>query len=283
MSLTLIPSLWLAGSIAVTGGQNPDKPLPDPQQLRERARASMKRSEKDRENYSCIVNASEDQLDAEGSIKHRKSRVLERFFINGIEIEHVLSRDGKELTGADARKEQERVDKGVKKYGNSREADKLRAQEGKQVDIFLRALRFTNGRRMLRDGRSVVIYDLVGDPSFHPHKVEERFAQALSGRIWMDEDSGQPLEVRIQTDRDVKIGGGLLANLHKGFQLHLLQQRQPDSVWLTKIVEGSGDAKTALFFHPRFRFREELENCHLFSVTTQQKVHAPPAQLSAPK
>jgi hypothetical protein len=91
----------------------------------------------------------------------------------------------------------------------------------------------------------------------------------------MDEESGTPLEMRVETTRDIKIGGGLFANVHKGFQARLLQQRQPDGVWLTKMVEGSGDARAALFLHPRFRFREDLDQCHLFSVNSQQKVQAP--------
>ena len=91
----------------------------------------------------------------------------------------------------------------------------------------------------------------------------------------IDEQSGTPVEMRFETTRDVKIGAGLLANLHKGFWLHLTQQREPDGVWIMKKVEGSGDARAALLVHARFRFREELERCHLFSVDTQQKIGHP--------
>ena len=97
--------------------------------------------------------------------------------------------------------------------------------------------------------------------------------QALTGTIWVDEETASPREIKLQTDRDVKIAAGV-GNLHKGFQLHLLWERQPDGVWLTKLAEGSGDAR-ALFLHQRFRFHEEIERCHLFSVTTQQKVRTP--------
>ncbi len=94
----------------------------------------------------------------------------------------------------------------------------------------------------------------------------------------MDEESGVPKELKVETERDLKIAGGLAANLHKGFQLHLVQQRQPDGVWLTKVAEGSGDVRAVLFLRQRFRFREELEQCHLFSVNTQQKVQAPKSE-----
>ncbi|HEY6986795.1 MAG TPA: hypothetical protein VH369_00345, partial [Bryobacteraceae bacterium] len=52
----------------------------------------------------------------------------------------------------------------------------------------------------------------------------------------------------------------------------VVQQREPDGVWITKTVEGSGDARAALFMHARFRFRQQLEKCHLFSVKTEQKI-----------
>jgi hypothetical protein len=252
-----------------------DTPLPDPRELKQRAIVNMRKSEKDLENYSCMVRVQEFDLNADGSVKRRRQRVEERFYVNGMEINHAQSRDGQPLSGGDAKKEQARVDKEVKKYSDRANVEKEQEHDEKQADTFLRALSFSNGRREQRESRSVVIYDLAGDPNFHPHRVEERFAQALTGRIWMDEESGTPQELQVETVRDVKIGGGLLANVHKGFRAHLIQQRQPNGVWLTKMVEGSGDMKAALFLHPRFRFREDLEKCHLFSVDTQQKIQAP--------
>lgn len=266
-------ALFLVGAFAKS--LCADNPLPDPQQLRQRARASLEKVEKDRENYSCTLQTHEYDLNADSSVKHDKAETVERFFVNGMEINHVLARDGKELTGSDAKKEQEHADKEVKKYSDAANAKKEQDKDEKQLDLFLRALRFTNGHRESRGGRSVVVYDLTGDPNFHPHKVEERFAQAIVGRIWMDEASGVPDELRLETNKDVKVGGGLLANIHKGFHIHMVQQRQPDGVWLTQLVEASGDAKAALFFHPRFRYREDLQKCHLFTVNTLQKVQSP--------
>jgi hypothetical protein len=267
LGVSLLTCGWAAAA--------PDAPLPDPQALRQRARASLQKLRKDRENYSCTVREETFELNADGSVKKKKTVVEERFFVNDWPVDHVLARDGKTLSGEDAKKEQERTDKEVKKFSDAKKADKEEQQNEHQVDIFLRALRFTNGHREERESRSTVVYDLAGDPSFHPQKLEERFAQALTGRIWMDEESGVPSELKVETERDVKIAGGVAANLHKGFQLHLVQQRQPDGVWLTKVAEGSGDVRAILFLRQRFRFREELEQCHLFSVNTQQKVQGP--------
>jgi hypothetical protein len=252
-----------------------DSPLPNAQQLKQRALQSLKNSEKDLEKYSCIVRAQEDELNSDASVKKHKAREEERFFVNGIEVNHLLSRDGKPLSAGDAKKEQDRVNYEVKKYSDPKQVEKRQAQDEKQVEMFMRALRFTDERRQQRDGRNTIVFDLSGDRDFRTRNLEERFAQAMVGRVWIDEETGNVDEMRAQTDRDVKIGGGLVASVHKGFRIALLQQRQPDGVWITKMVEGTGDARAALFLHPRFRFREDLDRCHLFSVDTKQSIQGP--------
>ncbi len=250
-------------------------PIPDGNQIKQRVLKSLRQSEDALENYSCIVRQETDEFDSNGSLKRHQSAVKEQFFVNGMEIEHMLERDGKPLRPSDARNEQVRVDKEVKKYSNLKEVHKVQARDEKEADMFLRALRFTGGRREDRAGRETLLYELSGDPNFHPRKLEERFAQALTGKIEIDELSGTPLDLRFETTRDVKIGAGLLANLHKGFWLHIEQQREPDGAWIMKSVDGSGDARAALFVHTKFRFKEELEKCHLFSVNTEQKIGLP--------
>jgi hypothetical protein len=252
-----------------------DVPLPNEQQLKQRTLQSLKKSEKELEKYSCMVRSETDQLNADGSVKRRKTADQERFYVNGVEINHDLTRDGKPLSAADAKKEQERVNYEVRKYSDLKQVQKRQEQDEKQVDMFLRALKFSNERRELRNGRNTIVFDLAGDPDFHPKKVEERFAQAMVGRVWIDEETGNIDEMHAHTERDVKIGGGLIASVHKGFRVALVQQRQPDGVWLAKMVEGAGDARAALFLHPRFRFREDLDKCHLFSVETKQSIQGP--------
>ena len=274
MNKSLVAALFVcfAGSAP---GTVTDQPIPDGRQMKQRVLKSLRQSEDALERYSCLVRDQDEELNSDGSVKKHRSSVKEQFFVNQIEIEHTIERDGKPLSASDARKEQERVDREVKKFSDKEEAEKAQVKDEKQADMFLRALQLTDGKREQRNGRSTLIYRLSGDPAFKPRKLEERFAQALTGTIAVDEETGMPLDVRFETMRDVKIGAGLLVNLHKGFWLHLAQERQPDGVWLTKEVQGSGEARAALFVHARFRFNEELEKCHLFSVTTQQSTSAP--------
>ena len=254
----------------------PDPPLPNAAELKERTLASMQRSQAALERYSCTVRGSYDELSDDGSVKKHSTRRSDRFYVNGIQIDHVIARNGKDLTGADAKKEQEKTDGEVRKYTDPKEVEKRRDKRERQTEMFLRAQHLINGRRESRWGYNTIAFELSGDPKFHPRNLEERVAHAMGGRIWIDEESGTPVELQIRTDRDVKIGGGLVATLHKGFELKFFERRQADGVWLEKSAEGNGDARAALFFHPRFRFKEDVENCRLFSVDSKDTAHEKP-------
>jgi hypothetical protein len=223
------------------------------------------------------VSEETDELDKSGGVKQRATKEFEQFYLNGQEIHHLLKKNGVPLSGHDVQKEQERVSKDVKKFSDPKEVKKQEDREQKQLESFLHALRYLDGHRETRDGRSTVFYNLRGDPNFNPSNLEEKFAKALTGQIWVDEQTGELVELQVHTDKDVTIAGGLLASLHKGFRLHIEQIRQPDDVWLTSLIEGTGDARAALFFHPRFRFKQVTSHCRLYSVeATSQPGKAKP-------
>ena len=245
-------------------------PLPSPAQLKDRVLKNLRQSEAEQERYVCKTIREEDDTDKNGNVKQRHVRQYDMFFVNGEEIDELTGKDGKTLSESEKNKETERVQKEIKKDSDAKYIAKRDAEDDKQLDTLLHMLRYTNGHRVDRGGRSTLAYDLNGDPSVHPKGVEETFLHDMSGTIEVDERTGELVDLNARLDHDVKIGGGLLANLHKGFWIHVRQQRYPDGVWLPEMVEGNGDARAALFFHPYFKFRQTMNGCALTSVTTSQ-------------
>ncbi|HTU51658.1 MAG TPA: hypothetical protein VMF56_13775 [Acidobacteriaceae bacterium] len=244
--------------------------LPSAAELKDRVLKNLKQSEAEQERYICKTIREEDDTDKNGNVKQRHIRQYDMFFVNGQEIDELTGKDGKTLSVDQKNKEMERVQKEIKKDSDAKYIAKQDAQDDKQLDMLLRMLRYTNGHRVDRGGRSTLAYDLSGDPSVHPKGVEETFLHDMSGTIEVDERTGELVDLNARLDHDVKIGGGLLADLHKGFWLHVRQQRYPDGVWLPELVEGNGDARAALFFHPYFKFKQTMDGCALTSVTTSQ-------------
>lgn len=245
-------------------------PLPSAAELKQRVLANIKQSQAEQERYICkSVNESE-ETDKHGNVKKRDVRGYDMFFINGQEIDEQTSKDGNPLDDKQKKKESDRVRKEIKKDSDAQYVAKQNAKNEKQLDMLLHMLRYTKGRRIDLNGRPTLAYDLSGDPAVHPRGVEETFLHAMVGTIQVDESTGELLDLNARLDHDVKIGGGLLANLHKGFWIHVRQHRYPDGVWLPNLIEGSGDLRAALFFHPYFRFRQAIHGCVLTNVTTRE-------------
>jgi hypothetical protein len=246
-------------------------PLPSAAALKQRVLENLKRSQVEQERYICRTTHENDVTDKNGDLKKRQVKQYDMFFVNAQEIDELTGRDGKPLDTNQRKKEMERVQKEIKKDSDMKYVARQDANNEKQLDMLLHMLRYTNGHRIDLQGRSTLAYDLSGDPNVHPKGTEETFLHNMSGTIQVDESTGELVDLNARLDHDVKVGAGLLANLHKGFWIHIRQQRYPDGVWLPELVEGNGDARAAIFFHPYFKFSQTMNGCALTSVTTNEK------------
>jgi hypothetical protein len=249
-------------------------PLPDPKLLLERALANEKKLADEQERYECRVTSDGAELDKNGKVKHETVTISEQFYVNGQQIERTLSKNGKDLTDDQTRKEDGRVMKETLKYSDKAKADKQTAKDDQQIIEMLSAMMLANGRRETVNGRSVLLYDVVANPHFQAKNLNQRFASVMQGRISLDEQTGEMVDLNIRSVEDLKIAGGVIATLHKGFWLHIHSTPQPDGVWLNDLSEGTGDARALLFVHPYFRFKEVTDSCHLYTATASQAAQA---------
>jgi hypothetical protein len=264
--LAVLPGL--AGGQAVPGSG--EAPLPNPKELMRRAIASEAKAAAEQERYECRVMDEATELDGKGKVKATQTEVHEAFYVNGVEVQRLLAKNGKDLTPEETRKEDERVMKETLKYSDRVKAKKDTDEQSREVLVILSATMLTHGHREQVDGRSLLFYDIVPNPGFQARNMKERLAEVMQGKISIDEETGEPIDVNVRSTQDLRIAGGVLATLHKGLWLHVHDHAQPDGVWLMSLAEGSGDARAALFLHPYFRFRETTGDCHLYSATARQ-------------
>ena len=273
-----LPAIALLVSANLATAQSAGAPLPNPHDLLERALANEKKLDSQRERYECRVTDESAETDSKGNVKKTTLEVKEQFFVNGIAVERTLTKNGKDLSPDESRKEDQRVMKETVKYSNAANAQKETDKQNKELEEFLTAMQLANGRRQPENGRSVLAYDIVPNAKFQAKNLNQRFAQVMQGRLTIDEETGEIIDANVKSVQDLKIAGGVLANLHKGFWLHFHNQPQADGVWLTDLAEGSGDARAALFFHPYFRFKETTGSCHLYNTEAMQVGQAHPVK-----
>jgi hypothetical protein len=270
--------LLLSFSVDVARAQSNDAALPNPRDLLQKALANEKKLAAQQERYECQVTDEAVETDGKGNVKKTTTEVKEQFFVNGIAVERTLSKNGKDLTAEETRKEDQHVMKEAVKYSNQANAQKETDKQNKQIEDFLSAMQLADGRREQVNGRNVLFYDIVPNPKFQAKNLNQRFAQVMQGKISIDEETGEVIDLNMKSVQDLKIAGGMLANLHKGFWIHVHDQPQSDGVWLTDLAEGSGDARAALFFHPYFRFKETTGGCHLYNAEANQVGQAKPVK-----
>ena len=266
----LLPVLLLLVPAASLHAQTAEAPLPNPRDLLQRALANEKKLAAEQERYECRVTDETVETDNHGKVKKTENEVKKQFYVNGIAVERTLSKNGKDLTPEETQKEDRRVMKETVKYSNQATAQKETDKDNKQVEDFLTAMQLANGRREQVNGRSVLFYDIVPNPKFQARNLNQRFAQVMQGKVSLDEETGEMIDLNMKSVQDLKIAGGMLANLHKGFWVHVHDEPQADGIWLTDLAEGSGDARAALFFHPYFRFKETTGACHLYNAEATQ-------------
>ncbi|MGB8028152.1 MAG: hypothetical protein WCF30_00685 [Terracidiphilus sp.] len=248
----------------------PNAPLPNAGDLLQRALANERKLAAEREKYDCRITDRIIETDSKGNTKKDTTVVSDLFYVNGIPIARTLQRDGKDLSADDQHKQDDRVMKETLKYSNQANAQKEEDKDNQELEDFMEAMMLANGHRQMVEGRSVLFYDIVPNPRFEAKNLNQHLAQVMQGKVSIDERTGELIDINVTSVADLKIGGGLVANVHKGLWLHIHNQSRPDGVWLTDLAEGSGDARAALFLHPYFRFKETADSCHLYTATASQ-------------
>ena len=275
-AFTQAPAKTRANGAAQASALN--APLPDPAELHARALANEKKLAAEQERYNCRVTDVETETDKRGNVKKTSTVVMDQFYVNGIPIERILSKNGKALSPGEEKKQNKQVMKETLQYSNQAAARKETGKQEEQADELLAAMMLTNGRREIENGRRVLDYDIVPNPKFHARNLYQRFAKAMRGTVSIDEQTGEVIDFNVKSVTDLKLGGGLLANIHKGLWVHIHNHEQPDGVWLNDLAEGSGNANALFFFHPYFRFKETTSDCRLYTTAATQVGRAKPVK-----
>ena len=232
-----------------------DAPLPDISTLMHQVEAHQRLAEAIEKDYIFREDSVFNERNPQGGIKKTEGRGFEIFWINGVRIARLVRKDGKDLSPEDLRKENDRIDKEVAKAKERRaKAD----EDGKETDShghdeitvsrILELGTFSNPRRQLVNGRPTILVDYNGNPDAKTHNPGEAALKLLQGTVWVDEQDRTIEHAEGHFIDNFKIGGGLLASVHKDTSFKWTTVRINDEVWLPSTVDAQGQARYLLFF-----------------------------------
>src|SRR6266404_2781544 len=223
--------------------------LPDLKALFKEIDDNQKAIDKLKENYAGSQSEEETEFQGDGRVKKHEVNEYTFFYLNGDEITTLVKKDGKPLNDAEQKKENEKTQKRIEEHQRraaKKEAKEEKAkEEGKSdekdepgIEIFLRACQFVNPRRERFRGQDVLVFDFEPNPEFKAHMLVEKVVQKLAGVVWVDEKAHDVARLEAYFTGDMKIGGGLLANLQKGTSFVFEQSFVNNEVWLPTYMEA---------------------------------------------
>jgi hypothetical protein len=253
----------------------PERPIPDIPTLMRQVEANERRAEAIQKDYIYREDREINRLDSSGGIKKEEESAYEIFWIDGVPVERLIRKDGKDLSPDELKKENDRIDKQVEKAKERRakqdpnhiETD-AEGHSGISAARILELGTFSNPRREYVDGRPTIVVHYLGDPNAKTNNRTEAAFKDLEGNVWVDEDSRMLQHVEGHFVNDFKIGGGLVINIHGGFHFEATNRRVNNEVWLPSTINANGFFRYLLFFSVNGEAHFRFSDYHKFKASS---------------
>src|SRR6266436_2112997 len=267
--------------------------LPDLKALFKEIDGNQKAIDKLKENYAGSQSEEETEYEGDGKVKKHEINEYTFFYLDGNEITTLVKKDGKPLSDAEQKKENEKTKKRIEEHTKraaKKEAKEEKAkEEGRDkesddpgIEVFLRACQFVNPRRERFRGQDVLVFDFEPNPEYKPHKLVEKLAQKLAGVVWVDEKAHDVARLEAYFTGDMKIAGGLLASLQKGSSIVYEQAFVNNEVWLPTYVEAHFGARFLLVKGFKGSVVTRYSDYKRFNVETLSTIAKPKGAAEAP-
>ena len=260
--------------------------LPDLKALFQQIDANQQAVDKIKENYAGTK--VEEETDYEGNGKPKKPDVREStfFYLHGTEVSTLVKMNGQPLSAEAQKKESARVLKQIEELEKTAQKKESPDQKAKQeqkdeeeeevsIDAFLRACQFVNPRRERFRGQDVLVFDFEPNPEFKARTLVERVIQKLGGVIWIDEKALDVVRIDAFFVNNVKIAGGLVADLQKGTRVILEQTYVNNEVWLPTYEEVHIDVRVLLLKGIKVDGTTRYSDYKKFNVETLSTIGKP--------
>jgi hypothetical protein len=243
-------------------------PIPDIPNLMHQVEEHQKASEILVKDYLYHSFATEQAEDGHGGVKKTETEDADIFYVSGIRIERLLRKNGNDLSVDEQKKESERIDREIAKAKARQAKPGGDEREVVTVSRFLELGSFGNARRVVIDGRATIAVDFTGNPKA---KTRDRFEGAIremEGTVWVDEQDRSLRKLQGSFVNDFKVGGGLLADVRKGFRFEAEWTKINGEVWLPSTVAGRGAIRVLLLLNFHGNLRVVNSNYRKFKTTS---------------
>jgi hypothetical protein len=113
--------------------------------------------------------------------------------------------------------------------------------------------------REVWNGRPCDVFTLTPDPNFHPHSMYQDAMAHVTGKIWVDRETGQLARGEANVTSDIYFGGGILGRLARGSKVSMEQAEVTPGIWLPTRYQYDFSGRKFLF---SFEQHQTIEASH---------------------
>lgn len=212
----------------------------NPEELVRKSLANFQHNRERALHYTCM------QRDEENPGSAKKVSVSRVIIVNGTPFERTISRNGKQLTGDQEKREEDRL---AKRRNESAEEQQKRLREYKTAMSFLNevpeAFHFRLVGEEMVDRRPNYVIACTPKEGYQPHNSRAAMFQHIQAKLWIDKEDLQWTRAKANVIDTISIGW-ILARVGRGAQISIEQTRINHTDWMPKMIDVKGDARVML-------------------------------------
>lgn len=263
------------------------QPLPEVDQLILEVRANLRTDEQLLRQYTFLERRQDVKVTKLGRLYLGPWRGFEVYpsQVPGETYKRLVSVDGKPLPADELARRDEAHRQSVLAKLAQREAEtpdarrkrlakeaRERQEEARVVDDVFAVYDIRVLRREVVDGRPMIVTSLTPRPHAKTRSEAGGYLKRLKGMAWVDEADRQVARIEMEVVKDVKLGLGLLARLHKGSTLTFQRTRVNGEIWLPAESRFRIAGRTVVFRKFALESTTRYSQYRKFDVTTSETV-----------
>ena len=217
--------------------------------------------------YTYDVTEVREQLDRDGRVRRRETRVYEVFHVKGRPVRRLVARDGRPLEGKEREKEERRAGELASALRAGRAASE---QPGVRLSRVLERYDFSAIGREAVDERCALVFDFAARPGDFALE-RDGLLRRLAGRLWVDEAEEAVARVEVRNTSGLRFALGLGATV-SSLSFEARFRRLEEGVWLPRSLAVSAKGKKLLFKGFRVRTTTTYDRYRRFEVDVREEV-----------
>lgn len=196
-------------------------------------------------NYTFIQRTVQRKLDGDGSVKSTETKTFEIMQLYGEQVARLIEKDDKPLSDKDAAKEEEKIQKVIKKRSGESEQDRNKrlekqAKDREEARKFVKEICDAYDMKVSGtdnvDGHEVLIIDGNPRPDFQPKMKDAKYLKDFKLRAWIDPQMEQWVKLDAEAIDNIS-WGAFLVKINKGMHLQIQQTHVNDDIWLPQRLQ----------------------------------------------